>query len=96
METVRVVEPEPFAGRVRVSGLRETRGPLGYTVAVNETEPEKPLRLVTVTLAEPLEPGAIAMAARLDAALKSGVVLALDCTTMLPIIIARCIEQKYV
>ena len=94
VETVRVVDPEPLGASARVSGLKETCGPFGYRVAVSETVPEKPLRLVTVTVEEALEPELTVRVDGLDVALKSGVV-PLDCTTMLPFIAARCIEQKY-
>ncbi len=96
VEIVSVVEAEPLDGRVSVVELRDTCGPLGDTATVSDTEPEKPLRLVSVRAAEPLEPVSMVRAAGLDAELKSGVALALGWTTMLPIILLRCIEQKYV
>ena len=95
VETVRVVDPEPLDASDRVPELRETCGPVGFTVAVSDIVPENPLRLVTVRMAELVEPEATLRAEGLETAVKSGVV-PLDCTMMFPLIAERCIEQKYV
>jgi hypothetical protein len=56
VETVRVEDAEPFAGKATLVELNETVGPLGETVAVRSTVPVNPLRLINVTIADPDAP----------------------------------------
>jgi hypothetical protein len=92
-ETIRVEDVEPFAGNATLVELNETIGPLGETEAVSATIPVKPLRLVKVMVADPDDPWATVSMVGFDVALKSGPVVVLECTTRLPIMCCRCIEQ---
>jgi len=77
-ETVSVEDAEPFEDNATLVELRETPGPLGETVAVSETVPVNPLRLVKARVADPDDPWAMVSMLGLDVALKSGPAFVLE------------------
>ncbi len=56
---VNVEMPDPPGTRIMLDLLNEVVGPLGTTVVVSETVPEKPLILVRVMLEVPDDPARI-------------------------------------
>ena len=70
--TVSVDVPVPPLVRARPDGLKDAVRPVGETLAARETIPEKPERLVIVTVDLAEEPDCTVMVEGLAEALKSG------------------------
>ena len=70
--TVKVEVAVPPLDTLRLVGLSEAASPVGETLVERETVPEKPYRLVTVTVEVPAVPDFVARLAGLTDTLKLG------------------------
>ncbi len=70
-DTIRVDDEDPPGDRVSLAGFREVMSPEGETAAVSDRLPERPFRLVRVTVELPEEPAGTEVKAGLAEIVKS-------------------------